>query len=433
MSKNIQSQSGAANHGLFTPSIILANMPGILGYYPTDSLLFVCLYDTTDSAQPASDVGRVTMSIGPVFRLDILEMHRIPDIADAMESVAPDLVMMFVVAQNLSGMAEALPDYLMHAVSCEMMPVLGCWKVDEIVTGAEYELLFANHAAPGLDFVNGELFSLSSPFRGGTVGEISSSATMRELLKAGELPELTRAEAYAFFDRCTTALTPMSIYKLNELTSIRAGQLSDLVSANASMMDEARKALQYRLKECAGFSVGDVMEDEDAIEFFGTYFRVLRLRDAIIMASFGMEDTVRNVSLAVARTLSDEARANALCCYALSVLGTPMSHRLMPALSAAQKEVPGHRLSQLMTIGYTRGGAELLSEVMYKGAVMDMSEGDPCSAGFAARSIHDFILSGGSELKMNLLPQLLQLLDVDETDPLPGLHILMNLGRENAA
>lgn len=431
MTKNNHSQQGAAAHGLFTPSTILTNLPGILGYYPTDSLVFVCLYDSTDTTQPDSDSVTTTMTIGPVFRLDILEMHRIPDIADAMESVAPDLVMMFVVTSNRSGLAEALPDYLMHAVSCEMMPVLGCWCVDEISTGVKYTLLFGNEEFHklGLDGV----FSQGSPFRDGTVGEITESVTMRELVKAGELPELTRAEAYSFFDRTTKALEPMTIYKLNELTGIRANQLGELVSNNAHMMDEARQALLCRLKECEGFSAEELMEDEDAIEFFGTYFRVLRLRDVIIMASFGMEDTVRNISLAVARTLPDQARANALCCYALCVLGSPTSHRLMPALSAAQKEEPGHRLSQLMTLGYTRGGSELLAEVMYKGAVMDMADGDQRAVSFAARSVYDFIVRGGSELKANLLPQLLELLDVDVTDPLPGLCALIDQGHENAA
>lgn len=426
MTKNNHFQQEADQPWLFTPSTILTNIPGILGYYPSDSLLFVCMYNSADSDYHA-DTLTGTMTVGPVFRLDLAEMHHISDVADAMEAVQPDVVLMFVITDNLSAMGEALPDYLMHAVSCGMMPVLGCWHAESITTGTAYELLF------GSDDMAPELFENPSPFRNGTIGTIMESESMKELIKSGELPELTREEAYSFFDRTTEPLGAMTVYKLGEITSIRANQLGALVAERPDMMNEAREALLFRLKECSGFTVEELMEDEDAIEFFGTYFRVLKLRDAMIMASFGMQDEIQQVSLAVARTLSEEARANALCCYALTTLGTPVSHRLMPALAAAQKEVPGHRLSQLMTAGYTRGGSELLMSVVYRGALIDAVESSSLALGFAARSIHDYLLEGNNGLKNELLPQMLQLIDVNEVDPLPQLHELMDCGREDAA
>lgn len=397
--------------GLFNPATVLSNIPGILGYYPEESLIFACL--DMDEEAPGQAAG---FTMGPLFRLDIADLGAVSDVADAIGVVDPDVVLMFVVAEQLGEQKDHLTDHLMHLTSCGGMPVMGCWWTPRIHTASTYELLFAEPQA------DESVFHPDSPWRGGTLGPISESQSMQAMIAEGQLPDLNREEAYSFFDTTTDYLSPMTIYRLKELVGIRAGKLQELIHSDEDMAHEARMALFRRLKESAGddVSVEDLLADEDVLEFFGTCFSVTDMRDSLLLISYALSEHVQKVSLAVARTFDGEIRANALCAYGLASLGKVSSHRFMPAITAAALAYPGHRLTGLMGDGYSHGGSGLLIDVVYRSTMIAVADGSASSRLFVARVLMERILGGGdrrhndyAELMSNIFSAMCAVIEFD--------------------
>lgn len=154
---------------------ILANIPGILGFYPQDSLV-LAFFDRNDDAPG--------LHLGPLARLDL---------DDAIETltanqsqfaawsgrVNTDAVIAYVVSPDPSA-ADDLAKFLLSEDS-PLPTVLAIVQIPEITSGTGWWTVYQQP-------------ELSAP-RSGVVGEVAGSAALQQLVSdTGQLPALSREE-----------------------------------------------------------------------------------------------------------------------------------------------------------------------------------------------------------------------------------------------
>lgn len=154
---------------------ILANIPGILGFYPQDSLVIAFFERNSDTPG---------LHLGPLARLDL---------DDAVETLVNnqqqfsalsdhdniDAVIAYVVSADPSA-ADDLAEFLLSEDS-PLPTVLAIIQVPEITSGAGWWTVY-------------QQLSLSAP-RSGVVSEVASSAALQQMiLDTGQLPALSREE-----------------------------------------------------------------------------------------------------------------------------------------------------------------------------------------------------------------------------------------------
>ena len=159
---------------------VLANLPGILGYFPTDS---VVLAFYTSSRDNTDDLNSLTL--GPCARMDL---------SDALTHIDEDAVQFatftlkhncVAVAAYVIGSGNAALNVadevaaLLHDHPA-FPPLLSVVIADEITTDAPYEMRYAH---PMID---------AGPVRG-RISNIAASATFRDMVqRTGDVPELHR-------------------------------------------------------------------------------------------------------------------------------------------------------------------------------------------------------------------------------------------------
>lgn len=154
---------------------ILANIPGILGFYPQDSLV-ISFFERNDDTPG--------LHLGPLARLDL---------DDAVETLVnnqqqftalsdrdnADAIIAYVVSSDPSA-ADDLAEFLLSEDS-PLPTVLAIIQVPEITSGTGWWTVY-------------QQLSLSAP-RSGVVSEVARSAALQQMiLDTGQLPALSRAE-----------------------------------------------------------------------------------------------------------------------------------------------------------------------------------------------------------------------------------------------
>ncbi|CAB0590900.1 hypothetical protein CIP107535_00601 [Corynebacterium diphtheriae] len=154
---------------------ILANIPGILGFYPQDSLVLAFFKRKEDSPQ---------VSLSPLARLDLDDAIETLVANQAQftawtEKLDTDAVIAYVVSSDLSA-ADELAEFLLSDES-PLPTVLAIVQVPEITSGTGWWTVY-------------QQLDLSAP-RSGEVGEIARSAALQQMiLDTGQLPALSRDE-----------------------------------------------------------------------------------------------------------------------------------------------------------------------------------------------------------------------------------------------
>ncbi|CAM4329663.1 MULTISPECIES: DUF4192 domain-containing protein [Corynebacterium] len=160
---------------------ILANVPGILGFYPQDSLVLAFFKRKEDSPQ---------LSLSPLARLDLddaVEMlvNNQDQFTAWSDRFGTDAVIAYVVNSDLSA-ADDLAKFLLSEES-PLPTVLAIVQVPEITSGTGWWTI---HQQP----------ELSVP-RSGEVSEVACSAALQQMiLDTGQLPALSRHELEARLD-----------------------------------------------------------------------------------------------------------------------------------------------------------------------------------------------------------------------------------------
>jgi hypothetical protein len=345
---------------LTSPGQLAANLPGILGFYPHDSIIFAA-FDSTDEAS--------RFRLGPVIRLDIDDMRHLPDIARTIDESGGELVFAFVVTDRAEEETGEIIDTLLTMVRTGIMDIHACWVTGEILTGEPVQLAFGPAPEPG-----GE--GWSEAWLDDVIAPVAQAQSMGALLDNGLLPYLNREETFEQFARFNPSFSPAECGQLSEFAHrysrelLRAleqgeertwGSFAGLVGDIALLLTEIEEQ---------DLSVADLMADEETLLTMGAMLGNATLRDIVVEDVLSRPSPAAEILLAVARTFDGPVRFNALALYALCALELKLSMRAIPALSAVLVEDPHHSLTLLLLDACRAGAFDTLLKAVRQGSVI---------------------------------------------------------------
>ncbi|WP_165857957.1 DUF4192 domain-containing protein [Corynebacterium alimapuense] len=332
---------------LHRPGQLIANLPGILGFYPDDSVIFAAFRATGH---------RNRHQLGPVMRIDFDDLHVLPEVAASLDRDNHGLVFCFVVTERQGEDVEAVIDELFAVAEVGLIPIRACWATRRILTGEKIRLLFGPDSTSS---TNGIAPSPSGQWADDVVAPVSQAQSMGPLLAQGELPDLNRDESFENFARWNPAVSGGHADELSEFAQRQAREIERSARSKPSVVEQPPEwasvlgivaDLRLMLEEINDeeLTVADLMANQEILTTTATIMAGVLLRDAVIEDLIEQPRPAARLMLATARTFGGEIRANALCCYSLAALENNLSMRAMPALMAAQQECPGHSFSVLL-------------------------------------------------------------------------------------
>lgn len=330
----------AATSSLTSPGQIAANLPGILGFYPQDSLVIATF----------TRLGGDNFELGPVLRIDIDDLDHLPDLSRTIDDLDEDLVFGFLVTERTDEAVDAIIDALLLCVEEGPLTLDALWVVPEILTGEELILGF------------GPQWSLDSTWVHDRVAPVSSARAMEPLLAHGELPDLSREEAGEHFHPGNPHLSEEECGQLTRFALSHARQIPP--GAYPEIIRDARLLIE----EAQGATLGELLDDEEVILTVATLLGTLEMRDLLIEDLLDQPDAGAPLMLAVARTCRGLIRHNALALYALCSVAQGLSMRASHALQAALEEDPTHLLSRLLLAPAQAGAFEFMISSVREGS-----------------------------------------------------------------
>ncbi|WIM66766.1 DUF4192 domain-containing protein [Corynebacterium breve] len=339
---------------LTQPGELIAAIPGVLGFYPQDSVVLIGFM--LDDDHPHS------LLLGPVMRADLDNTDTVSDALHFPPATACDVFLAVLVSDDTtSRQYKRAVSTLKNMVDAFGHPFIdACWSVPEIATGAAFYVEF------GPD---------DDDLIGGIVDNVAMSPAMKPLLDHGALPALSRAEAFAYFqaecvyDPDTQALARLAYSRADELI---ARDDAGAPGADRAVDQSARiivNAPQYSLVTVDNApKVNDVLPEEDDLLTVLTCLARSRLRDCLVPTAVAHPRRSAPVFLAIAREFDGVIRSNALCLWAIVATAHSLSSWATAALIIVQEELPGHALADALFKALMLGDFDGMLKVVQKGA-----------------------------------------------------------------
>lgn len=408
------------------PGEAFAEIPGILGFYPHETLILV---------------AERTEGPGPVLSMDLADIEHLAQAATDLAAHRPVEVLALLVtrAPSASTTGELIWNILMR----ELPAVAGLWIVPELTEGEEYRLCAGRH---------GHRWATNSGWGRGTVPPASASASMREQITAGVLPRLSRAEALTMFDApddCGTrdkapadeaplhhrdafarqrslllvgqmegitslpsaagkedwVLTPLweraqergrlhpddiageafrairdswrwAAWMLGAWNAPRSPGNGPTVAGDGSYREICERIYALSGGEPAAVLARELLDEENPyLDLFASLLGQHRLRDIVTGVILAHSAEARPLLMALAFGLRGPVRANALCLYAAAATVVGRSWEVPLALAVAAEEEEGHVLARLMTGVLRTSGPRSLIRALLHGAEAARSMG----------------------------------------------------------
>ena len=286
------------------PGVIFAEVPGVLGFYPTESFVIIGL-----------DIGDKSVAVSPVLRAD-LDVDTLSTTAARMIDHL-DIRDYIVIVSTTDTQLDMYLD--MQAFNLDPIAVFSTKAVE---TGSVYQLHSA--ATP----------TLTRAWATGRVAAVHSARMTRETFKRGDVLEIDRVSAAEKFSHNLDAVPLIALEYaqqtanelLSRLANAPSGEPTNRIYreySNGWRTTDSEDLMAYTLTACSG----------------GSTIRDLYMADVADDPS-----NYRQSLLDVARTTDGEVRANALCIYAL----VANDSEAMLALSEAHKADADHNLTNLL-------------------------------------------------------------------------------------
>lgn len=345
---------------LTSPGQLAANLPGILGFYPHDSVIFAA-FDPTGTAS--------RFRLGPVIRLDIDDMRHLPDIARTIDESGCELVFAFVVTDREEADIGEIIDTLLTMVRTGIMDIHACWFTREILTGEPVHLAFGPAPEPDDE-------GWSEAWLDDVIAPVAQAQSMGALLDNGLLPELNREETFEQFTRFNPCFSPVECEQLSAfahryshelLRALEKGEERTWGSFAGLAGDIAFLLAEIEEQD---LSVAELMADEETLLTMGAMLGNATMRDILVEDVLRRPSPAADLLLAVARTFGGQVRFNALALYALCALELKLSMRAIPALSAVLEEDPRHSLTRLLLDACRAGAFDTLLDAVRQGSVI---------------------------------------------------------------
>ncbi|WP_168160602.1 DUF4192 domain-containing protein [Corynebacterium sp. HMSC05H05] len=355
---------------LRSPAQLIASIPAALGYFPNEAVVLINAY-SPPGASPALEIGAyVDADVGNTESIQ-RALQRIPLI----RHVATFAVIVTRVPE--SQMVAAAAEGLRMAADAFGEIVEACWIVSEIADGTHYQLVFG----PDPDTAQA-VWEWSEEYEQGTVTSVAAAEPMRPLIDHGVLPELHKSEVFSHFDPVCEADVEMG-ETLAPSACERGTQLFGfLTTAPQAARAQIRQACDTyiaapnaRLIDTEGsLIIDDVFTSVDDVELVAAMLSGSRLRDFLIVDALERPRAAGAVLLTIARNFSGVIRANALCLWGMIALSQGLIGWATTALACAENEVPGHKLSGLLSSVMDIGQGQSLLELCRQGCLDTWSE-----------------------------------------------------------
>ena len=334
-----QANTPTPSASITSPGQLLANIPGLLGFYPQESVVFVTLEKATKE-RPATHCG-------PVIRIDLEELHALSDIADIISTANIDYVIVFIVSEKCETEPEyfqQIKDLFLSAMQMKLLPIRWIWHTSAIFTGNSFRLV--QEGASDHDDATPALWL------NGTISSIATASTTQEMMTRGELPELSRQDCLDYFSGTTSSSTK----ELYEQAAVLLSETDALAKRLAEITTICRKIEAMKVMDSTA-----QQQQHIAVALCRTC-----LRDLLLPVLCAYPEAGKHLSLMVARSYLGVIRNNALCAYAMCELASTNSARTFHALIASHQDNPDHRLTSLLLTGYQAGvGKDILTAIQH--------------------------------------------------------------------
>lgn len=355
------------------PGQLIANIPGILGFYPTNCVVVVTLCTSqNDEASCAINPQGVTL-FGPVLRADFDRVVDLDRAVAALDTQAPITSLYAVIITDDPDSGEALQtqELLFCATEADGAALVdACWHVSEIATGAAYRPLFGSSAGQG------------TIWHVGQVANVAATEAMRQNVESGILPVADKDTINDYF-----ALKPVDddvdLAEQADLIRQATNAINTAFSHEGSgdteqlvlMLRHAEMALYFAPeRDFIDTDSGEVPRLFDLVPDYNARMALYgalstsRTRDALINTSLDSPDSAAGVLLAIGReTHHDLIRANALSLWAMIAVDKNSSTWAQAAARAALTRAPRHQLASLIEKALRHGKGDQIVPVSRQG------------------------------------------------------------------
>lgn len=312
---------------LASPAHLIAEIPGILGFHPANSVVFMLLKREDSN----------TFSLGPVLRMDVGDTESLPEITSCINSFHPDVVFAVVSAElpNHNFIGE-----MVH-VGIKNLDVV--WHVRGISEDEPYTALWTARSAHDYDV----------DMLAGLVAPIHAAVSTRESLAHGDLIALSRDEAFE-----ALALVPAREQDGDALVE-QARALLEHVGPFSDLILPLREDLAAGHRTEAQARVVAAM-------IAGAGVRDLALGELLLHP-----DLAKDLLADLAQQLADtELRAGALAMLACVLMAGGHQARASIVIKAAATASRDHRLTQLLVEASVVGALDVLVPALNEGILL---------------------------------------------------------------
>ncbi|WP_018295681.1 DUF4192 domain-containing protein [Corynebacterium lubricantis] len=372
------------DNSLYGTGDLIAALPGILGFFPQESVIVIGFQAADDNDTNHHGVGRMELShsrqleIGPVMRADLSNVSKLAHALDVPFSQENDFFVALIVSRALeSSLVREAIDVLYDLSDERKGPIINvCWSVSEIASGSPYRLEFGAEATHWRDIG----YSVPRGWDGGVVSNVALSPSMRPLLDNGGLPALTREEALGYF-----ASTQRNGGKFGNIEAVaqkaylRADELlraleTDTSRAADAIISACEVITSAPVKALISLDDPPRLEETiariDQLVAVATVLARSKLRDCLVAPALEQPGHFATVFLAIATNFSGVIRANALSLWAIIATKLGVSSMATAALLVVQDELSGHSLSDVLLRGLNMGDHAGLLQAVVNGSLL---------------------------------------------------------------
>jgi len=338
------------------PAQTLANIPGVLGYYPHQSIIFVTFRHHRDDTHSR-------WALGPTLRIDIDSLDALPEVGEVLTAEHADVVLAFVIGRFPTQDGTTLDEItttLAQAADTHIVPIDACWHATTITNNGTYQLRFEQ--TPSLT----DRGLPTAGWRHGRIADIPTAQATQQLLADGDLPELTRDDCFTAFDKAATDPTTWRDRASN--VANLAAQLAVDAQCCPSQFQAWFTTLETELIRLEQPLPTPPGPGADIIDTCAAMLSITRIRDAAINLLLDHDRAARTLALEVARHFDTPIRTEALCVFALCALIRHNTPKALHALMVARAEQPNHTLTRYLLLAYQHELTENLIEKVRDGS-----------------------------------------------------------------
>lgn len=346
-----------------TPGELIANIPGALGFFPQDSMVFMGFCEKN---------GHLTL--GPTVRIDIAHAEEtLPEAYDALRLSRIEVAFAFIISARPEQFLEQVMDVAIAQAADNGIELVACWYCPEISFGQFFEIWY------GPDF--DEESNYGEEWMRGTIPSIAAATSTQTLLDAGRLPEVDRKDAFAplqahnhsFCPKHSMMLEAGAYYFGQRFAASRPGDAPR--DNDGCYLPELMELIPQRFAELDDSLVlADVLRDTSLLHFTGLLMSNARMRDLSLLDFLDNPTKSETLLLAAIQTFKGLIRANALTVYSAVLLSQRLGSLASAPLKIALEEFPDHSLANLLFEAYNRGLLEWSVDTLRHGSELARKE-----------------------------------------------------------